>query len=180
MSLSIEQKKTVVSEVSQAMSTAKAVVLAEYRGLSVGQITELRSEARSLGVDVRVVKNTLAKRSIEGSQFECLSDHFIGPVLVSSSEDPVAVAKVVSKFSKENSELKITVGAMDSELLDSVAINELAKLPSHDELLGKLVVVLSAPMTKLVQTMNEVPSQFVRTLAALRDSLPQEGDAGQS
>ena len=69
---------------------------------------------------------------------------------------------------------------MDSELLDSVAINELAKLPSHDELLGKLVVVLSAPMTKLVQTMNEVPSQFVRTLAALRDSLPQEGDAGQS
>ena len=170
MSLSIDQKKAVVSEVTQTLSAAQAAVLAEYRGLTVAQITELRGEARNLGVDVRVVKNTLARRSVAGSDFECLTDHFTGPLLISSSEDPVAVAKVVSKFAKQNDDLKITVGAMNGDLLDSAAIQALAKLPSRDELLATLVGTMAAPMTKLVQTLNEVPSKFVRTLAAVRDS----------
>ena len=100
MSLSIDQKKAVVTEVTQVLSAAQAAVLAEYRGLTVAQITELRTEARNLGVDVRVVKNTLARRCVAEANFECLTDHFTGPLLISSSEDPVAVAKVVSKFAK--------------------------------------------------------------------------------
>jgi large subunit ribosomal protein L10 len=112
MSLSIDQKKAVVSEVTQALSAAQAAVLAEYRGLTVAQITKLRSEARNLGVDVRVVKNTLARRIVADSIFECLTDHFTGPLVISSSEDPVAVAKLVSTFAKDNEELKITIGAI--------------------------------------------------------------------
>ena len=174
MSLSIDQKKAVVSEVTQALSAAQAAVLAEYRGLTVAQITELRSEARNLGVDVRVVKNTLARRVVADSSFECLTDHFIGPLMISSSEDPVAVAKLVSKFAKDNEELKITIGAMNGDLLDLPAIQALAKLPGREELLATLVGTMAAPVTKLVQTLNEVPSKFVRTLAAVRDSQPGE------
>ena len=174
MSLSIDQKKAVVSEVTQALSAAQAAVLAEYRGLTVAQITELRSEARNLGVDVRVVKNTLARRSVADSSCECLTEHFTGPVMISSSEDPVAVAKVVSTFAKANEELKITIGAMNGELLDLTAIQALAILPGREELLATLAGTMAAPMTKLVQTLNEVPSKFVRTLAAVRDSRPDE------
>jgi large subunit ribosomal protein L10 len=174
MSLNIDQKKAVVSEVTQTFSVAQAAVLAEYRGLTVAQITELRGEARSQGVDVRVVKNTLAKRSVAGSDFECLADHFTGPVLISSSEDPVAVAKVIAKFAKKNDDLKITVGAMNGDLLDLAAIQALASLPNRDELLAMLVGTMAAPMSKLVRTLNEVPSKFVRTLAAVRDSRPEE------
>ena len=102
MSLSFEKKQSVVSEVSQEFSVAHAAILADYRGLTVAQISELRHQARISGVEVRVVKNTLARRSVSGSPFECLLDHFVGPLLVTSSLDPVAVAKVVSKFAKAN------------------------------------------------------------------------------
>ena len=118
MSLSIDQKKAVVSEAVQIFSAAQAAVLAEYRGLSVAQITELRSEARNNGVDIRVVKNTLARRSVSGTPFECLADHFVGPVLISSAGDPIAVAKVVSKFAKDHEALKIMVGVMNGDLID--------------------------------------------------------------
>ncbi|HJP45608.1 MAG: 50S ribosomal protein L10 [Arenicellales bacterium] len=174
MSLNIDQKKAIVSEVAQTFSAAQVAVLAEYRGLTVAQITELRSQARDQGVDVRVVKNTLAKRSVAGSDFECLTDHFIGPVVISSSGDPVAVAKVISKFAKTNEALKITVGAMNGDLLDAGAIQALAKLPSRDELLAILVGTMNAPIIKLVRTLNEVPSKFVRVLAAVRDSRSDE------
>ena len=174
MSLSIDQKKAVVTEVTQALSAAQAAVLAEYRGLTVAQITELRSEARNLGVDVRVGKNTLARRSVVDSSFECLTDHFTGPLMISSSEDPVAVAKLVSKFAKENEELKIMIGAMNGNLLDLSAIQTLAKLPGREELLATQMGTKAAPVTKLAQTLNEVPSKFVRTLAAVRDSRPDE------
>ena len=180
MSLSIDQKKAVVSEVTQALSAAQAAVLAEYRGLTVAQITELRSEARNLGVDVRVVKNTLARRVVADSSFECLTDHFIGPLMISSSEDPVAVAKLVSKFAKDIEELKITIGALNGDLLDVSAIQALAKLPGREELLATLVGTMAAPVTKLVQTLNEVPSKFVRALTAVRDSRSDEQAAGNT
>ena len=118
MSLSLEQKKAVISEVSEAIESAQAGVLAEYRGLTVAQLTALRTEARKSGVWVKVVKNNLAKRVIEGSDFECLSEHFVGPVIFSASEDPVAVAKVMANFAKANDQLKITVGAMNGSLMD--------------------------------------------------------------
>ena len=170
MSLSIDQKKAVVSEAVQIFSAAEAAVLAEYRGLSVAQITELRSEARNNGVDIRVVKNTLARRSVSGTAFECLADHFVGPVLISSAGDPIAVAKVVSNFAKDHEALKIMVGVMNGDLIDKSTIQMLAKLPSRDELLATLMATMNAPLEKFVRTLNEVPGKLVRTMAAYRDS----------
>ena len=174
MSLSIDQKKAVVSEATQIFSAAEAAVLAEYRGLSVAQITELRSEARDNVVDIRVVKNTLARRSVSGTPFECLSDHFVGPVLISSAGDPIAVAKVVSKFAKDHEALKIMVGVMNGDLIDKSTIQMLAKMPSRDELLATLMATMNAPLEKFVRTLNEVPGKLVRTMAAYRDSRQAE------
>ena len=170
MSLSREKKEAVVSEVAQALSDAQAAILADYRGLTVSQISDLRHEARNNGVDVRVVKNTLARRSVSGSPFNCLLDHFVGPLLVSSSQDPVAVAKVVSKFAKSNEAFEIKIGSMNGELIDEEAIKKLAALPSRDELLTNLAVTLRAPLDFLARTLNEVPSKFVRAIAAVRDN----------
>ncbi len=170
MSLSLEQKKAVVREVTDSLSTANAAVLAEYRGLSVSQMASLRREARKADVFLRVVKNTLARRVVEGSQFECLKGHFVGPVAVAASADPVAVAKVVSDFAKDNRQLKITVGAVNGAVLNVDQVQALAKLPSREELLAKLLGTLQAPVQKFVQTLNEIPSKFVRTLGAVKDS----------
>lgn len=170
MSLNLEQKKAVVGEVSAAIAAARAGVLAEYRGLSVAQLTALRSEARQQGVWVKVVKNSLAKRVIEGSDFACLDAYFTGPVIFSVSEDPVAVARVMARFAKDNDALKITAGVMNGELIDVATIGGLAKLPSRDELLARLAAVMAAPAQKLVATLNEIPSRFARTTAALAQS----------
>lgn len=170
MSLSLEQKKAVVSEVSDALSSAQAAVLAEYRGLTVEQLTDLRKDARSAGVFVRVVKNSLTKRVIEGSDFECLNEHLVGPIIFSASDDPVAVAKLITRFAKQNEDLKIMAGAMNGDPLDLNGIQALAKLPSRDELLAMLAGTMQAPIQKFVQTLNEVPSKFVRALAAVAES----------
>ena len=170
MSLSLAQKKVVVSEASEAIASASAGVLAEYRGMTVAQLTDLRREARSAGVWIRVVKNNLARIAIADTDFECLSEHFIGPVIFSASEDPVAVAKVMSKAAKDNEKLKITVGAMNGSLMDQKMIDDLSKLPSREELLAKLMGTMQAPVQKFVSTLNEVPGKFVRTLAAVAES----------
>ena len=170
MSLSITQKKAVVGEVSEAIASARAGVLAEYRGLSVAQLTALRSEAHRQGVWIKVVKNSLAKRVVEGSDFACLSEHFIGPVIFSVSEDPIAVARVMAKFAKDNDHLKITAGAMNGALIDARTIGGLAKLPGRDELIAQLMSVMAEPARKLAATLNEIPSRFVRTAAALAQS----------
>ncbi len=170
MSLNLEQKKAVVSEVAEQIANANATILAEYRGLSVTQMTGLRTAAKEAGVFVRIVKNTLARRVVAGSQFECLQDHLVGPLALATSEDPVAVAKVLSEFAKQNDRLQIKVGAMNGAVLNSTEIAALAKLPGRDELLAKLVATMQAPVQKFVATLNEVPSKWVRTLAAVRDS----------
>lgn len=170
MSLNLEEKKAVVAAVSETLSESKAAILAEYRGLSVAQISGLRAEARGAGVKMRVVKNTLARRAIKGSQFECLEGHLIGPVAIAAGPDPVAVAKVVSLFAKDNQALSIKVGAMDGSLLTHDDIKALAKLPGRDELLAQLLRTMQAPLEGFVRTLNEVPAKFVRTLAALRSS----------
>ncbi len=170
MSLSLSQKKAVVSEVSEAIASARAGVLAEYRGLSVAQLSALRGEANRQGVWIRVVKNSLARRVIEGSDFACLSEHFTGPVIFSASEDPVAVARVMAGFAQANDDLKITAGVMNGALMDAGVIGGLAKLPGRDELIAQLVGVMAAPMRKLAATLNEIPSRFVRTTAALAES----------
>ena len=170
MSLSLDQKKAVISEVTEAIASAQAGVLAEYRGMTVAQLTNLRKEARDAGVWIRVVKNNLAKRVIDGSDFECLTEHFVGPVIFSASEDPVAVAKVMAKAAKDNDSLNITAGAMNGSLMDQEMIESLSKLPGRDELLAKLMGTMMAPAQKFVSTLNEVPGKFVRTLSAVAES----------
>lgn len=170
MSLNLEDKKALVAEVSGAVSDAQAAVLAEYRGLTVAQMTELRVKAREQGVYIRVLKNTLAKRVVAGTELECLTDYFTGPLAFAASEDPVAVAKVVSEFAKANDKMQITAGAMNGNLMSVAEVEALAKLPSRDELLAKLMGTMQAPVQKLAQTINEVPGKFVRTLAAYQQS----------
>ena len=170
MSLSIQQKKAVVRDVSDVLTSARAGVLAEYRGLNVQELTALRRDARSSGVWVRVVKNSLAKRVIRDSEFDCLTDYFVGPVLFSLSEDPVAVAKVMARFEKDYENFRITAGAMNGSFMDQSMIQRLSKLPGRDELLARLVGTINAPVQKLVLTLNEVPARLVRTLAAVAES----------
>jgi len=169
MGLNLEQKKAVVAEVSEVASAAETAILAEYRGLTVAQMSDLRRNARNAGVTVRVVKNTLARRAFEGTDFECLNEQLSGPLTLAMSDDPAAAAKALHDFAKDNEALKIKAGAMGGKLLSDAEIVALAKLPTRDELLGKLAGTMQAPIQKFVQTLNEVPGSFVRVLAAVRD-----------
>ena len=170
MSTVLQKKKAVVSEVADNLSSAQAAILAEYRGLTVSQLTELRKDAHEAGVYLKVVKNTLAKLAVKDTEFACLDEHLVGPVIFSASDDPVAVAKVMSSFAKDNENLKITSGVMNGDPMDVSVIQALSKLPGRDELLATLVATMQAPIVKLVRTMNEVPGKAVRALAAVRDA----------
>jgi len=160
----------VVAEISAQLTKAKAIVVAEYRGLEVGRMTELRAKARKSGVYLRVLKNTLARRAVEGTPFAGLSQHLKGPLVYGISPDPVTAAKVLNEFAKSNEKLVIRGGAMPNVLMSVKEVKALAALPGREELLAKVVGTMQAPIVKLVRTMNEVPGKFVRTLAALRDA----------
>jgi len=166
-----------VSEVSAQLKGAQTVIVAEYRGLDVGRITQLRSKARKSGLYLRVLKNTLARRAVQGTPFEKLSDQMVGPLMYGISQDPVSGAKVLSEFAKDNEQFVIKAGAMPNSLMSAKDIKALAVLPSREELLAKLMGTMQAPAAKLVRTMNEVPGKFVRTLAALRDQREKSGTA---
>jgi large subunit ribosomal protein L10 len=170
LSLNLEGKKEVVAEVAAKIATAQAVVLAEYRGLPVESITVLRKQARASGVYLRVLKNTLARRAVQGTPFEKLADQMVGPLAYGISEDPVAAAKVLQAYAKGNDKLVIKGGAMPNQVLSAKEVSALATMPSREELLARLLGTMQAPVTKFVQTLNEVPSKFVRTLAAVRDA----------
>jgi large subunit ribosomal protein L10 len=169
LSLNLEEKKEVVAEVSARLAKAQAVVLAEFRGLPVEQITVLRSQARASGVYLRVLKNTLARRAVQGTPFEKLSDQMIGPLAYGISDDPVAAAKVLHAYAKGNDKLVIKGGAMPNYVMTAKEVGNLATLPGREELLARLMGTMQAPVTKFVRTLNEVPSKFVRALAAIRD-----------
>ncbi len=170
MGLSLEQKQAVVAEVAAKLALAQAVIVAEYRGLDVGRVTQLRAKARKSGLYLRVLKNTLARRAVKGTPFESLSDQMVGPLMYGIAADPVAGAKVLSEFAKENERFVIRGGAMPGSRMSDKDVKALALLPSREQLLAKLVGTLQAPMAKLVRTLNEVPARFARTLAAYRDS----------
>ena len=170
MGLNLEQKQAVVSEIAAQLGSAQAVIVAEYRGLDVGAVTDLRARARKSGLYLRVLKNTLARRAVKGTPFEKLSEQMVGPLMYGISRDPVAGAKVLSAFAKDNDKFVIRGGAMPNVLMSVLDVKALAMLPSREELLAKLVGTLQAPIVKLVRTMNEVPGKFVRTLAAVRDA----------
>ncbi len=174
MSLNRKQKEAVIGEISEKLSDAQSVVLAEYRGLTVGEMTQLRVNARSSGVYLRVLKNTLAKLAVKGTPFEGLSGDMVGPLAYGISSDPVAAAKVLSDFSKTNDKFLIKVGAMPNQVMSAADVSVLAKMPSRDELLSKLLGTMQAPIAKFVQTLNEVPTKFVRGVAAVKDLKEQE------
>jgi large subunit ribosomal protein L10 len=169
LSLNLDSKKEVVAEISARLANAQAVVLAEYRGLPVEKITQLRARARASGVYLRVLKNTLARRAVQGTPFEKLGPQMVGPLAYGISVDPVAAARVLHAYAKDNDKLVIKGGAMPNVLMSAKEVGSLAMLPGREELLAKLMGTMQAPVTKFVQTLNEVPGKFVRTLAAVRD-----------
>ncbi len=170
MSLNLEQKQAVVSEIAAQLGKAQAVIVAEYRGLDVGKVTDLRSKARNSGLYLRVLKNTLARRAVKGTPFEKLSDQMSGPLMYGIAQDPVAGAKVLAAFAKDNELFVIKGGVMANALMSAKDVKTLATMPSREELLAKLLGTMQAPVVKFVRTLNEVPGKFVRTLAAVRDA----------
>ena len=168
MALNREAKAMVIDDVSAQLAQAQSVILAEYRGLDVANITELRKKARDAGVYLRVLKNTLVRRSVAGTPFEMLADKMVGPLIYGISTDPVAAAKVMNDFAKANEVFVIKAGALPNYLMDAAGVKALASMPSRDELLSKLLGKMQAPVAQFVRTLNEVPSKFVRTVAALK------------
>ena len=169
MSLNLEEKKAVVVEVSEQVAKAQAIVVAEYSGLHVGDMTKLRAQARKSGVYLRVIKNTLVRRAVDGTPFSGLGSQMVGPLVFGISADPVSAAKVMSEFAKANDKFIIKAGAMPNHVMDASGVKALASMPSREELLSKLLGTMQAPIAQFVRTLNEVPTGFVRGLAALRD-----------
>lgn len=169
MGLNLEGKKAVVAEVSAEIAKAQGIFVAEYSGLAVGSMTELRAKARKSGVYLRVLKNTLARRAVAGTPFEGLAEKMVGPLVYGISSDPVATAKVLNEFAKANEKLVIKAGAMPNALISAKEVKALASMPSREQLIARLLGTMQAPVAQFVRTLNEVPSRFVRTLAAIRD-----------
>lgn len=169
MSLNLEEKKAVVAEIGAVVATAQAIVVAEYRGIEVGNLTTLRAKAREAGVYLRVLKNTLARRAVADTPFAGLADHLVGPLVYGMSTDPVAAAKVLHDFAKGNDKFAIKAGAMANFVMTPKDVASLATMPSREELLAKLLGTMQAPVATFVRTLNEVPTKFVRGLAAVRD-----------
>lgn len=170
MGLSLEDKRAVVAEIGEQLAKAQAVVIAEYRTLRVEEMTALRVKARAAGVYLRVLKNSLARRAVSETPFKQLADKMVGPLAYGISSDPVAVARVLHEFAKDNEKLVIKGGAMADLVMSPRDVSALATLPSREQLLAQLMGTMQAPVAKLVRTMNEVPGKFVRTLAAVRDA----------
>lgn len=169
MALTQAEKKAVVAEVAAVAADAHSAVAAEYRGLTVDQMTALRVKARETGVYVRVVKNSLAKLAVKGTEFECMQEQLQGPLMLAfSQEDPGSAARLFRDFAKENDDLKVMLGAVGGESLDASQIGKLASLPTRDEAISLLMSVMQAPVTKLARTLNEVPGKLVRTVEAVR------------
>ena len=170
MALRLEDKQALVAEVNEVAANALSAIAAEYRGMTVAQMTELRSKARSEGVYVRVVKNTLAKRAIDGTEFECLADSLAGPIILAfSQEDPGAAARVVKEFAKDCEELITKAVAIGGDVYPASDLDRLAKLPTLDQARAQLLGLLQAPAGKFVRTIAEPQAKFVRLLAAYRD-----------
>jgi large subunit ribosomal protein L10 len=171
VALNFAQKQAIVAEVAEVAKSAHSAVGAEYRGLTVAQLTDLRVEARKAGVYLRVVKNTLARRAVEGTDFACMQEGLTGPMILAfSQQDPGAAARVVQDFAKGNDKFKVRLVAIGGKLLDVSEIGTLAKMPTYEEALSQLMALMKAPVQKLAATINEVPGKLVRTIAAIRDA----------
>ncbi len=170
MPIGLKEKQAIVAEVNETASNALSAVLADYRGVSVSDMTALRKTAREQNVHVQVIRNTLAKRAFEGTEFECLSEALLGPNIVAFSlEDPGAGARVFKDFAKENDEFDIKALSVGGKLLPAEQIDALAKLPTRDEALALLMATMMAPANKLARTLNDIPGRVTRVVAAVRD-----------
>ena len=170
MALNLEDKKALVAEVAEVAAVAQSVVAAEYRGLTVGQMTELRAKARAQGVYLRVVKNTLARRALAGTTFEQVGPKLKGPlVLAFSKDDPGAAARLVKNFAKANDKLSATLISLGGQVLPAEQLDTVASLPTREQALSMLLGVIKAPIQKFVATLAEPPAKLARTLAAVRD-----------
>ncbi len=169
MSLNLEQKKIIIAEVGAQIADAQAVILAEYRGLEVSKFTQLRAKTRECGIYFRVVKNSFVRRAVKNTPYSNLADQMVGPLVYGIGRDPVATAKVLHEFAKNNDKFVIKAGAIAGTVLSNKEVAALASLPSREELLSRLMGTLQAPIAKFVRTLNEVPTSFVRGLAAIRD-----------
>ena len=170
MAIGLEDKKAIVAEVNETATSALSLVIADARGVTVTGMTALRKNARENRVTLRVVRNTLARRALVGTDFECVNDSLVGPSLFGfSMQDPGAAARIFKDFAKQNEKFEVKALAVSGQMLGADQLDVLAKLPTRDQALSMLMSVMKAPVTKLVQTMNEVPGKLVRTLAAVRD-----------
>jgi large subunit ribosomal protein L10 len=157
--LNVEDKKAIVADVGAQLAAAQTVVLAEYRGIPVEQLTKLRASARDQGVYLRVLKNTLARRAAQGTQFEPLADSMVGPLIYGISADPIASAKVLQNFAKTQDQLVIKAGLYNGKLLDVAGVKALATIPSRDELLSQLLGVMLAPVSAMARVLGAVAAQ---------------------
>jgi len=174
VALRLDGKRAIVAEVAEVAKQAISVVAAEYSGLTVAQLTELRKKARESGVYMKVVRNTLAKRAFEGTKFACMDSALVGPlVLAFSKDEPGAAARVFKDYVKKWEKLEVKALSIDGQLLPGADLNRLASLPTRDEAIAQLMSVMLAPVTKLVRTMAEPHAKLVRTIAAIRDKKQQ-------
>ena len=174
MALTLEQKKTVVDEVAAVAAQAYSVVAAEYSGLTVGEFTELRRNARGAKVHVRVVKNTLARKALENTEFACMHDALVGPlVLAFAQEDPGAAARIVGDFAKNHPKLVAKAVALGGQVYPPSELARISKLPNREQALAMLMAVMKAPIEKFVRTLAEPHAKLVRTVAAIRDQKEQ-------
>jgi large subunit ribosomal protein L10 len=170
VALTLERKKAVVTEVAEVAKGALSAIAAEYRGLSVSEMTALRVNARNAGVYMRVVRNTLARRAFEGTDFACMNESLIGPlVLAFSRGEPGSAARVMRDFAKDNDKLVIKLVSFDGKLLVTSDVGRLADLPTRDQAISQLMSVMKAPIAKFVQTLAAPTAKLARTLAAVRD-----------
>jgi large subunit ribosomal protein L10 len=170
VALRLEEKQAIVAEVNQAATGALSAVVSDYRGLTVSQMTALRAKARDSGVYLRVIRNTLARRAVEGTEYACLTEAFQGPTMLAfSNEDPGAAARLLKDYAREHQALEVRALSMGGVLYGAEDLDRLATLPTRDEALSLLMAVMLAPVTKLARTLNDVPGRVVRAVAAVRD-----------
>ena len=170
MALNLEQKKEVVAELANVAANAHSLVAAEYAGLTVGQLTDLRAKARQAGVYLKVAKNTLVSRAVQGTEFECVKDALVGPMLYAfSQEDPGAAGRLIKDFAKANERLKTKLVAIGGQMYPASHVDRLASLPTRDQALAMLLGVMKAPIEKFVRTLAEPAALVTRAVAAVRD-----------
>ncbi len=170
-----EQKDAIVRDVARVAARAQSMVAAEYRGMNVAELSQLRRQAREIGVDVRVVKNNLAKRALDGTGHACVRERLIGPLLLGFSErQPMDAPRLFRDFGKENERLELKFGAMDGAVLEKADVQKLADLPTRDEALARLMAVMRAPIEKMARVAADIPGSLARALAAYRDSRETE------